>query len=290
MDQSWLREARERAGFSLSELSDILEVRPSYLDALEKGELANELGPSYVRSILSRYAVCVHIDPEQARLRYERESGPAAEPAPTAAEMGASAAVASRLERRHSRRGSRRHVVLIVAAIVVVAAIAGALLYTSGTPADSGHAAAPAPTPGATTPASSTSTLSVSTTVAATSSATAPATASTVGSVGGSGVSTSRVQGGSSFTTTTTTTAGSFTVVFAPSAQVWLEVTDQATGRVYFFGTKGAGERLGLEITGPAKAVVGKPEVLTVTLNGKGVAVPRALVWRLESTGITAAK
>ena len=59
MDGGSFREARERAGLSLEELSQALDVREEYLQALERGELGRLLGPSYVQSIAVRYAAGV---------------------------------------------------------------------------------------------------------------------------------------------------------------------------------------------------------------------------------------
>jgi len=75
-------------------------------------------------------------------------------------------------------------------------------------------------------------------------------------------------------------------VVFNPSAEVWLEITDQGSGSSLYSGLREAGERLKMHFTAPAKVVVGRPEVLKVSFNGVVVKTPAALVWRLSPAGI----
>lgn len=256
MDATWLREARERADYPLGDLAEALQVRSSYLEALERGDLGKVLGPTYVQSILVRYAVCLHIDPEWALRTYERQAVPPSESVP-------------RREQSSVRHESRRRAVLAITVIAGATVLGGALLLSStmaGRPKDSAVAA---PTAAVIARASPTSTPLVPTTTVSATTAT-----TTVEGLGTPPVSQA--------------SADTFTVVLTPSAEVWLEITDQASGEVLFFGTKKANEKLSVELSGPAKAVVGKPEALSVTLDAKTVQGPHALVWQLASTGITA--
>jgi cytoskeleton protein RodZ len=274
MDVAWLREARERAGFSLVQLADVLEVRPAYVEALERGELDGLLGPTYVQSILTRYAVCVDIDPEQALARYGSQPGQAPELIPI---DWAGGREASRLEQRQVRRVSRRRVAIVVAAAVTLAATLGVLALSTTFADKSESSTTAAPTTAVAVIVSSTSTVSLPTT-------TSPATTTTTLRVG---ATTTTLRAGAT-TTSTREGVGAFTIVLTPSADVWLDITDQASGKSLFFGTKKAGEVLTLALTGPAKAVVGKPEALTVTLDGVKVQAPRAFKWSLAATGVTA--
>jgi cytoskeleton protein RodZ len=279
VDGGLFREARERAGLSLGELAQALDVREEYLEALERGELGRLIGPSYVQSIAVRYAAGVNLDPEEVLAACDEAPRPQSPP-----DDGRGAG------REHEGRPPRRRIralrpLLIALLLIGVAAATLAVLQSmsviSLSEALSGSAGRTATTAGVPPTASTTiATSTITTTSTTTTSTTTNSTTTTTsaGSTANTGVSAA------------TTKAGGFTVVFNPSADVWLEITDQKTGRAIFSGIRKAGERLKLPFTSPAKVVVGRPEVLKVSFNGIVVKTPTALVWRLSSAGIAPAQ
>ncbi len=261
MDGGLFREARERAGLSLDELAQALDVREEYLYALERGELGLLVGPSYMQSIAVRYAAGVNLDSEMVLAACDEVPPPA------------SSTDDQRDTRREhrGRRSPRRLLFLrrsllamlvlvgVVVAVLAVLRSVSVISLTEAISASSGQTAA-----------TSVALITTST------STTLPSTTTTSTST--------------TLPSTTTTSAGVFTVVFNPSADVWIEITDLKTGKALFHGLRTAGERLKLQFTAPANVVVGKPEVLKVSFNGIVVKTPTALVWRLSSSGIASAQ
>ncbi len=72
----WLRRSRTEAGRSLDDVAGALGIRTGYLDALERGELSRFFGPTYVESMVVRYALHLGIDPDAVLLQAAREPGP----------------------------------------------------------------------------------------------------------------------------------------------------------------------------------------------------------------------
>lgn len=268
MDGGLFREARERAGLSLPELAQALDVREEYLQALERGELGRLVGASYVQSIAVRYAAAVGLDPEKVLAAYDEEAS-----APSSPGDGRSAPQATEGRRSARPRMSARSVLAIALTLIVVAVAAVAVLQSlsviSLSEAFDGLAGrttttAAGPTSTSTTAGSATTTTAYSATTT---------TSSTIIS-----------------TTTPTVGAGAFTVVFNPSADVWIKIADEKTGKIIYSGLRKAGERLKQQFTAPASVVVGKPEVIKVSFNGIVVKTPTVLVWRLSLAGIVPAK
>lgn len=266
MDGGLFREARERAGLSLEELAQALDVRKEYLQALECGELGHLIGPSYMRSIVVRYAAAVGLDSEKVLAACDEEPRPQSLPDDR---RGAGRELEGRRSpgRRMSVRRSLLIGLLLIGVAIATVAVLQSMSVISLSEVISGSAGRTATTTGVPPTASMTITASTTTT-------------STTASMGSTttGVSTA------------TTEAGVFTVVFAPSADVWLEIADQKTGKVIYSGLRTVGERLELQFTAPANVVVGKPEVIKVSFNGRVVKTPTALVWRLSPAGIAPAQ
>ncbi len=270
MDISSFREARERAGYSPQDMAQILEVRPEYVEALERGELHSFVGPSYVRSILVRYAVCVELDPEQV---LKMPLATASASSAIEHEYEADSWVVYPEAPGHARRlvSKRRIIIAAAAAGLLVAAALGALQVMSIFPRGDERAIATAQTTAQ--PAGTTSTTSapvttvapVATTVRVTTPASVamvPAAAHTV----------------------------KYTVLFSASAEVWLEVTSEKSGRVLYSGSKAAGEDLRLVLTRPIRAVVGKPEAVSLTVDGVEAVTPHTQVWRVSAAGVEAVR
>jgi cytoskeletal protein RodZ len=271
MDGGVFREARESAGLSLEELSHALDVREEYLEALERGELGLLLGPSYVESIAVRYAVGVGMDPEQA-LSDAAEVPEPPHPSDDRPDSGWVAQGRRSLHGGMSSLGRPVLVALLLAAVVVATlAVLESTSVISLTEAISASTGRTVTTVGV--PVAVSTTSSVASTTTTTDSTTATTTTAT--STGAS---------------TATTAVGGFVVVFAPLADLWLEVTDQKTGKVIFAGLRTTGERLKLPFSSPAYVRVGRPEALKVSFNGRVVKTPTALEWSLSSKGIAPAQ
>ncbi len=99
----WLRRSRNEAGRSLDDVAAALGIRAGYLEALERGELSRFFGPTYVESMVVRYALHLDIDPDDVLLQAAREpasassakSTPGASAAPPAKRNGALSATPS---------------------------------------------------------------------------------------------------------------------------------------------------------------------------------------------------
>jgi cytoskeleton protein RodZ len=270
VDGGLFREARERAGLSLGELAQALDVREEYLEALERGELGRLIGPSYMQSIAVRYAAGVNLDPEKVLGASDEVPQPQS---PQDDRRGAGRELEGRRSPR--RRMSVRRSLLIALVLIGVAVATVAVLQSmsviSLSEALSGSAGRTATTAGVPTTAGMPTTASTTTTTAS------MITTASTGSTTTTGV-------------TATTKTEAFTVVFNPSADVWLEIADEKTGKAIYSGIRKAGERLEQKFTAPAKVVVGKPKVIKVSFNGRVVKTPTTLVWRLSSAGIAPAQ
>ena len=77
-----LREARERAGFSLSDLAARTRIPLSSLRAIEQNDFAKVPPGIFVRSFIRSYAREVGVDPVTAVAEYRAMTEPVAEPAP----------------------------------------------------------------------------------------------------------------------------------------------------------------------------------------------------------------
>ncbi|MCZ7664306.1 MAG: DUF4115 domain-containing protein [Thermoleophilia bacterium] len=317
-----LRRARLESGLTFEEIAAAMEVRAEYLEALEKGELGRMLGPAYVRSIAVRYAVCLGIDSdvvgspdldwvapstrslvrdaprsvpfpvppsplplsEAASSRGQAGARPTADPvfAPRRAEA---APRASRASSGGPRLGTPVLVGLLAFGLTLVIVFAALLLGFGGVVNDRLFGG------GAETTASTVSEASTTPTAAVT---TVAPSATDTGSTDAAGVfaSTTTSAGVSTtasvVTTLTGAAAGSFVVTLTPQSEVWLEIRDEATEKALFIGVQAAGEPLRLEGDGPMTAVVGKPEVVSVSLDGHTVAAPQSQLWRLTGEGVEA--
>ena len=57
-----LRSARENKGLSLEEVHRITKIHPKTIEALEKGQLDNKLGETYVRAFIKNYSIFLGLD------------------------------------------------------------------------------------------------------------------------------------------------------------------------------------------------------------------------------------
>ena len=156
-----LREAREREGLSIREISARTKIRPAALEALEHGQFDRLPGDFYTRTFLKAYAREVRLPEEEILRDFDGTLAPAEpEPVPVAIPVPAPAAAPAPLLMRPAdkppqpvvRQAARPATVLRWPSrfnTPVVLGLAVALLVTVVTlsPTDSSRSAAPA-TPG----------------------------------------------------------------------------------------------------------------------------------------------
>ncbi len=69
-----LRAARDRLGMSVEQASAMLRIRPSYLDALEEGELSRLPGNAYALGYVRSYAAALGLDASEMVRRFKAEA------------------------------------------------------------------------------------------------------------------------------------------------------------------------------------------------------------------------
>ncbi len=69
-----LRAARERVGWSLSQMAEALRIRYQYLEALEEGRINELPGNAYVLGFMRTYATALGLDPNEIARRFKAEA------------------------------------------------------------------------------------------------------------------------------------------------------------------------------------------------------------------------
>jgi cytoskeleton protein RodZ len=69
-----LRAARERVGWSLSQMAEALRIRYQYLAALEEGRIAELPGNAYALGFMRTYATALGLDPNEIARRFKAEA------------------------------------------------------------------------------------------------------------------------------------------------------------------------------------------------------------------------
>ena len=69
-----LRAARERVGWSLSQMADALRIRYQYLEALEDGRINELPGNAYALGFMRTYATALGLDPNEIARRFRAEA------------------------------------------------------------------------------------------------------------------------------------------------------------------------------------------------------------------------
>jgi cytoskeleton protein RodZ len=69
-----LRAARERVGWSLSQMADELRIRYQYLEALEDGRINELPGNAYALGFMRTYATALGLDPDEIARRFRAEA------------------------------------------------------------------------------------------------------------------------------------------------------------------------------------------------------------------------
>lgn|GEM_PF-1776753 len=273
-----LIDARVLSRSTHDEISQATGLRPAYLEALEQGRLESMVSGAYVRSILVHYGSYLGLDPDVLLNTYEATvgspgrndtdaSGQSPDPSLDRGPGGRSHGPRRRSERKWLRYGLLG--LLTVGALAV--AIVGAL--QPNRPAGGGTAYVAVATTDI-RPDITTTTAAVPAGVTTTFTTTAPTSSTTVrkSAVGA--------------TPPTTTKPGKHTVRIVPTGDVWLELTSASGGTVLFRGVRGSGDDLTVKVIGPLKATVGRPDLVTVFLNGVLAPQPRSGRWLITATEV----
>jgi cytoskeleton protein RodZ len=69
-----LRAARERVGWSLSQMAEALRIRHQYLEALEEGRITELPGHAYALGFMRTYARALGLDPSEIARRFKAET------------------------------------------------------------------------------------------------------------------------------------------------------------------------------------------------------------------------
>jgi cytoskeleton protein RodZ len=72
-----LRLARERAGYEIKDVAEVLRIRAAHLEAIEAGRFKNLPGPTYITGFLRSYADFLGLDRDEIVSRYREEIGAA---------------------------------------------------------------------------------------------------------------------------------------------------------------------------------------------------------------------
>jgi transcriptional regulator with XRE-family HTH domain len=76
----WLRNAREKRGISIRQISDQTKVGTALLEALENGDVSRWPGGIFRRAFLRSYAEAIGVDPDMVLKRAEEELFPPEDP------------------------------------------------------------------------------------------------------------------------------------------------------------------------------------------------------------------
>lgn len=234
-----LKERRRTLGLSIDEAERATRIRARLLEALENGEYDALPNPGYVRGYVSSYARFLELDPVPLLAMYKGETG-----ARTRQELDL-----PHTDEAVARTGEQhavplRTVAIVVAAIAIVSSLVWITLRLSGDPE---------PLPPEPLPAEPT--------------ATAPAT----GPDSGEGTSEAPVD---EPTQTTAATPFTLQVSVSSTGASWLRVS--VDGRTAYEGTLAGGQSKRFEVTDLAVVRIGKPSVVTITRDGRGVRIPDA--------------
>ncbi|OFW60553.1 MAG: hypothetical protein A2133_11855 [Actinobacteria bacterium RBG_16_64_13] len=241
-----LREARIRKGLSIKDVEAVTKIRTKYLEALEQGDYEILPGSTYVKAFLRSYATFLKVDGDALVEEYRRTHElRREEPGVTRVDVAQpprSRTVAEKRKRK-ARRGQRGHALIGALAIVVVVLLAW--LGSSWGRQD-----------GATLSSDSISSTGSVTSVAGVSSTTTVSDPTAVSSTTASVVVTT----GQNVSLVLTVTEGS----------CWLVVREDSNqGAELYAGTLSAGGQKTFDSSKRYWMIVGEPEVLALTVNGR---------------------
>jgi cytoskeleton protein RodZ len=248
-----LREARIRKGLTIKDVETVTKIRSRYLEALEEDDFEVLPGPTYVKAFMRTYATFLKLDAdamvERYRGSYESRKEETSSTRGDAARKSRSGVGAPRMNKR-VRRNQRGYALVGVMAVVIVV-----LLAWFGSGRGQRAASLDASNIRGATSSTTLSTESSGTTVApgAGSSSTTTAGASTTTGSGPSVVTPGNVS----------------LVVGVTQGSCWLVVReDSQDGAEIYAGTLSAGGQQTFASSQRYWMMVGKPEVLSLSVNG----------------------
>jgi cytoskeleton protein RodZ len=245
-----LREARIRKGLTIKDVETVTKIRAKYLEALEQDDFSVLPGPTYVSGFLRNYANYLKIDGEALLEEYRRRHEPRRDEASVLrvepSKHSRSRGMAER-QKRKTRRLQRGYIFVAILAIVVIIVLAWWGDWGRGDAA----------TVGVDSFRNESTTSSLA------------------------NVSSTTTEAGSQASTTTSAAVVSgenITVVLqVTTGSCWLVVReDSKDGAELYAGTLSAGGQKTFDSSKRYYMNVGKPDALTLTVNGTSVALPTA--------------
>ncbi|MFH0915523.1 MAG: RodZ domain-containing protein, partial [bacterium] len=235
-----LREARIRKGLSIKDVADVTKIRSKYLEALEEDDFEVLPGPTYVKGFLRTYAAFLKLDADALVDEYRGSHEPRKEePAGLRADVTQTSRSRTSTERKKKRvrRNQRGYALVGVVAVVVVVLLAW---FGSGR----GQDAASIDPSNISSPSSSAGITTVSSGAA--------------------------VPSGNQSATSATSAGGNVAlVVSVTEGSCWLVVReDSESGAEVYAGTLSAGGQETFASSQRYWMMVGRPEVLAVSVNG----------------------
>ena len=230
---------RRRQGKQISDVVDGTKIRSRLLDALEQGRYDDLPSPAYVKGYIQSYARYLEIPAEPLLEQFRTEAAHIVRRAHPVDQYLAAIPAETIVPRRGTAHEIPRNVWIIVAvAVVVIFLLLCTLTQCVGRPAANTNPT----TPGSTT--------------------------STAGAVGGTPATSSAA------VTTSTAQGGAFTLRVSARAGMASTLKITVDGLVGFDGTMQGGESREFRVNDSVTLVVGKPDAVVVTRDGKPVTVP----------------
>lgn len=251
---AFLREARERAGFSVRAIADRTKIPVQTLEALERDDVSRLPGGIFLRSFIRSYAKEVGVDPEEAVRRFvTRFPDASVEETPVPYVANPEKIVVD----EQPAVGRLWRIVgwsLPFVLVIVYFGFGGHLAWwRQSAPPPAARAEAQAEPPSA-TPAP------VLTTPVAPPSP-SPTTTGPAGEPAATGASTTGAP------PAVAPAAGQFQLTLSSRGRCW--VTVRSDGKIVYAGTMNPGERQDLTVAGQVSLTVGNAAVIDLALNGK---------------------
>ncbi len=244
-----LREARIRKGLTIKDVEAVTKIRSKYLEALEQDDFSVLPGPTFVSAFLRNYANYLKLDGEALLEDYKRYHEPRREePGLLRVEPSKHSRSRGMAERqkRKTRRLQRGYIVVAILAVVIIVVIAWW--------GDWGRGEAATIEPPSIPDRTTTSSLA---NVSSTTTEASQASSTTV----------SAVVSGENITVVLQVTSGS----------CWLVIReDSEEGAELYAGTLSEGGQKTFDSSKRYYMNVGRPEALTLTVNGMQVELPSA--------------
>ncbi len=242
-----LKQAREAAGLSIEEVSELTRIRPQILRDLEVGKLQSSGGIAYARGHIRSIAKVINADADVLISQFNDEAETTTQ-SMSALLVENSATVPTREKSQISYKKLSFAALVLVLLLILIPAV-GSFFHSSAKPA-------PKPSPSSVTMPAATSSTPVATPSASTSATPSASTAPTN--------SAAPVASPSSITTS----PGSTVTFTATTANSWFSVAD-AHGTILWHGTLYKGSSQSFNDSSLIDVTIGNAGAVDVTINGK---------------------